>query len=93
MTPPEAEKAASGLPCGSITREPPTGSAVKGPPLGAFSGKAVMLPAPRRLRRDGAGRSPYYSAAAADSAKITPGQIAEAQRMAREWKPTKQRRT
>jgi hypothetical protein len=30
-----------------------------------------------------------YSAAAAGGAKMTPAQIAEAQRMAREWKPTK----
>ena len=30
-----------------------------------------------------------YSAAAAGGTKMTPDQIAEAQRMAREWKPTK----
>jgi hypothetical protein len=45
---------------------------------------------PRRLRvrYERAGRS-FYSAAAAGGAKMTPAQIAEAQRLAREWKPTK----
>jgi hypothetical protein len=44
----------------------------------------------RRLRvhYGRAGRS-FYSATEAGRAKMTPDQIAEAQRMAREWKPTK----
>jgi hypothetical protein len=39
-----------------------------------------------RVRYERAGRS-FYSAAAAGGAKMTPAQIAEAQRMAHEWRP------
>jgi hypothetical protein len=45
------------------------------------------LPPPPARALQRAGRS-FYSAAVTGGAQMTPAQIAEAQRLAREWKPT-----
>jgi hypothetical protein len=68
-------------------RGPPK-EAVRATP-GAFASEALISDArPRRLhvRYESALRR-LYLAAAAGGAKMTPDQIAEAQRLAREWKP------
>ena len=76
------------------TRGPPGQLLWRATSLARFSGEALSTvehhTRPRRLRvrYERAGRS-FYSAAAAGGAKVTPAQLAEAQRMAREWKPTK----
>ena len=46
-------------------------------------------PPPPPAREKRAQVEDFNLAAAAGSAKMTPAQIAEARRMAREWKPTK----
>jgi hypothetical protein len=58
------------------------------PSPSAFLRKGATGARPRRLRvhYERAGRS-FYSATAAGGAKMRPAQIAEAQRMVREWKP------